>query len=578
MLVRLRQNALEDGSRRQVSTLLLDAVCIGGQLWSGTEPHDLMLVNNAFFAKLEGLMLHSSYHFRKFDTDPLLTDKPIDRRDPSPNRIMNSSEIGLIPVQHKGESHDLSFVTAKSSAEVKSRDLPSSPSVSSTPSAEAIPSPTTASNGDEQHQRSTEVKFVTAAAAQIKRKRGRPRKYTFDPFPSQVGGASHTRLGLPSAFSTVETNGLLPNDPSGSGALDQPKKPRLGRPSKAYISASNGTDSPASMRSVEVKDPPHGSAIGAAAPEQTHQQQLHHDLVSSKFHSATVSTTLFPKIISYPTQSPALLNGHTNGVNGTPSSTANTAAQMAPSAAATLSTAPLKPSAPVLMEYYNGSFINGTVAGPAAALMSPPPPPPMPTTQLAAAACSTMEAGLIRRLLPQAEAAVSATRAGGYPGPHAWTAEMVGSFIATLPGCQNLARAFIENEIDGAALLCLEQHDLMSILKLKLGPAVKIFGAIRTLRQAFLSIPYNDLTADHSSMLAAVVSCFPPLTAASATQTSASATGSNAAFSINNLAVEEASSAGSPTPSGPVGVAVVNGTGGRGSPSLIVGTTEKPSH
>ncbi|VDM34879.1 unnamed protein product [Hydatigera taeniaeformis] len=491
---------------------------------------------------------------------------------------MNSSEIGLMPVQHKGESHDLSFVTSKTSAEIRSRDLPSSPSVSSNPSAEAAPSPAAASNGDDQHQRSTEVKFVAAAAAQIKRKRGRPRKYTFDPFPSQVSGAPHTRLGLSSAFPTVEANGLLPSDPNGSGALDQPKKPRLGRPSKTYISASNTTDTSTSMRSVEVKDPPHGSAVGATTSEQTHQQQLHHDLVSNKFHSPTVSTALFPKIISYPSQSPALLNGHTNGVNGTPSSTVNTTAQMVHSSSATLSNAPLKSSAPVLMEYYNGPFINGAIAGPAAALMSPPPPPPIPATQLAAAACSTMEAGLIRRLLPQAEAAVSATRAGGYPGPHAWTAEMVGSFIATLPGCQNLSRTFVENEIDGAALLCLEQHDLMSILKLKLGPAVKIFGAIRTLRQAFLSIPYNDLTADHSSMLATVVSCFPPLTAVSATQTSGSATGSSAAFSINNLAVEEASSAGSPPPSGSVGVVVVNGAGGRGSPSLVVGTAEKPNH
>nr|CDS19219.1 polyhomeotic protein 2 [Echinococcus granulosus] len=496
----------------------------------------------------------------------------------SPDGMMNSSEIGLIPVQHKGESHDPSFSASKPSAEVKLRDLPASPSVSSTPSAEAALSPATASNGDEQHQRSTEVRFVAAATAQIKRKRGRPRKYTFDPFPSQVGGASHTRLGLPSSFSTVETNGLLPSDSSGSGVLDHPKKPRLGRPSKAYISASNNADKPTGVRSVEVKDPPNGSAVGATTSEQTHHQQLHHDLVSNKLHSPTVPAALFPKIISYPSQSPTLLNGHTNGVNGIPSSTANTATQMAPSAAATLSTTTLKSSAPVLMEYYNGPFINGAIAGPAAALMSPPPPPPIPATQLAAAACGTMEAGLIRRLLPQAEAAVSATRAGGYPGPHAWTAEMVGSFIATLPGCQNLARTFVENEVDGAALLCLEQHDLMSILKLKLGPAVKIFGAIRTLRQAFLSIPYNDLTADHSSMLATVVSCFPPLTAASATQT-ASATGSSAAFSINNLAVEEAPSAGSPPPPpGSVGVVVVNGPGGRGSPSLAVGNVEKPSH
>ncbi len=59
--------------------------------------------------------------------------------------------------------------------------------------------------------------------------------------------------------------------------------------------------------------------------------------------------------------------------------------------------------------------------------------------------------------------------------------------------------------------MCLEQHDLISILKLKLGPAVKVFGAIRALRQKMLSIPLTELTADHANAFTAAASCFPCL-------------------------------------------------------------------
>lgn len=119
----------------------------------------------------------------------------------------------------------------------------------------------------------------------------------------------------------------------------------------------------------------------------------------------------------------------------------------------------------------------------------------------------------------------------------------------------------------------------MSILKLKLGPAVKILGAIRSLRQALLAIPYNDLIADHSSVMATVLSCFPPLTTASSTQTPVSSAGTNGSFSITNLTVDESGPAASPSSSSAMGMVVMNGTRGCGSPSVVVGTaTEKSSH
>ena len=357
---------------------------------------------------------------------------------------MNTSELGLIPVQQKGETADPSPTAPISSVDIKPIELVST-SISSPPLADAAASPSHVTNGDDaqtpaDQQRPPEVKFLATAAAQIKRKRGRPRKYTFSPFPTQVGSGSHTRLSLPSSFPALDANGLLSNESSGTGVLGPPKKPRLGRPSKTFIPPTTNKGSTSTMKAVDVKDLSIGSnsteQLQQQSQSQSQQQQQSNDLASSKFHS---SATLYPKIISYPPQSP-LLNGHSNGAS---SANGNSSPQMTLSTTLTNS---LRAQAPVLMEYYNNPFTGSAIAGTAASMMPPAPPPQLPTSHLAAAAiCGIMDPGLFRRLLPQAEAAVSATRAGGYPGPHAWTAEMVGSFIATLPGCQNLARTFIEN-------------------------------------------------------------------------------------------------------------------------------------
>uniref|UniRef100_A0A8C0EWS1 SAM domain-containing protein n=1 Tax=Bubo bubo TaxID=30461 RepID=A0A8C0EWS1_BUBBB len=59
-----------------------------------------------------------------------------------------------------------------------------------------------------------------------------------------------------------------------------------------------------------------------------------------------------------------------------------------------------------------------------------------------------------------------------------WTVEEVVSFIQRLPGCKEQASVFREEQIDGEAFLLLNQSDIVKILSIKLGPALKIYNAI----------------------------------------------------------------------------------------------------
>ncbi|KAM4623124.1 lethal(3)malignant brain tumor-like protein 1 isoform 2-T5 [Discoglossus pictus] len=59
-----------------------------------------------------------------------------------------------------------------------------------------------------------------------------------------------------------------------------------------------------------------------------------------------------------------------------------------------------------------------------------------------------------------------------------WSTEEVYSFVQTLTGCEDQARLFKEEMIDGQALLLLTQTDIVKILCIKLGPAVKIYNSI----------------------------------------------------------------------------------------------------
>jgi len=66
-----------------------------------------------------------------------------------------------------------------------------------------------------------------------------------------------------------------------------------------------------------------------------------------------------------------------------------------------------------------------------------------------------------------------------------WDAKNVANFIAATD-CADKAELFLEQEIDGKALLSLSPEMLMKGLNLKLGPSVKLYNHIANLRAALL--------------------------------------------------------------------------------------------
>ncbi|XP_067290860.1 lethal(3)malignant brain tumor-like protein 4 isoform X2 [Pseudorasbora parva] len=65
-----------------------------------------------------------------------------------------------------------------------------------------------------------------------------------------------------------------------------------------------------------------------------------------------------------------------------------------------------------------------------------------------------------------------------------WTVEEVADFIHSLPGCEEQAKQFREEQIDGKAFLLLTQRDIVKIMSVKLGPALKIYNSILMFRHA----------------------------------------------------------------------------------------------
>lgn len=72
--------------------------------------------------------------------------------------------------------------------------------------------------------------------------------------------------------------------------------------------------------------------------------------------------------------------------------------------------------------------------------------------------------------------------------PMCWNANEVFAYINRLPKCRSYANIFLEQEIDGPALLSLTHDDLISILKLRIGPSIKISNQIVCLRDRVSSI------------------------------------------------------------------------------------------
>ncbi|XP_062377047.1 lethal(3)malignant brain tumor-like protein 4 [Sardina pilchardus] len=65
-----------------------------------------------------------------------------------------------------------------------------------------------------------------------------------------------------------------------------------------------------------------------------------------------------------------------------------------------------------------------------------------------------------------------------------WTVDEVADFIHSLPGCIEQAKQFREEQIDGKAFLLLTQRDIVKIMSVKLGPALKIYNSILMFKHA----------------------------------------------------------------------------------------------
>ncbi|XP_067135172.1 lethal(3)malignant brain tumor-like protein 4 isoform X2 [Centruroides vittatus] len=66
-----------------------------------------------------------------------------------------------------------------------------------------------------------------------------------------------------------------------------------------------------------------------------------------------------------------------------------------------------------------------------------------------------------------------------------WSVDEVANYVSTLSGCEEHAQLFKE-EIDGEAFLLLNQTDIVKILNIKLGPALKIHNSILSFKKNFV--------------------------------------------------------------------------------------------
>lgn len=337
-------------------------------------------------------------------TDLLVVATDHHHRHPRPPLSIQSSTKMQPPFQqtlmHRGHS-DSTLVTV---ANMPRMDVPAPITVETSIAGSSVASAVSASATS------------SYMAQQLKRKRGRPRKYALDLFPSHIQFSSTSpgiRLSLASknTFTTIQPN-LLPGPrppPTAAGKVTSkpldpavpavkpppPKKRRKRTPPKPQLGVS-GVKEVWETNAPLPEDTNTLAASSSPSPLQSADGSPSGSVVSTQ----TVSSPFLPSMHS-------------------PSIVSNTA---------TTATTPTTATPEVI----NDTLFTGGATPSTLLLMSP-------TTQMPALV------NLIGRLLPQTEAAVSAARVAGLPGPHAWTTQVVADFVASLPGCQNLAPIFIEH-------------------------------------------------------------------------------------------------------------------------------------
>ncbi|CAF92305.1 unnamed protein product, partial [Tetraodon nigroviridis] len=65
-----------------------------------------------------------------------------------------------------------------------------------------------------------------------------------------------------------------------------------------------------------------------------------------------------------------------------------------------------------------------------------------------------------------------------------WSVQQVADFVESLPGCEEQSKQFRDEQIDGRAFLLLTQRDIVRIMSIKLGPALKIYNSILMFKHA----------------------------------------------------------------------------------------------
>lgn len=241
-----------------------------------------------------------------------------------------------------------------------------------------------------------------------KRKRGRPRKYTLDLFPSQEASSAspHTRLSLPT--------------PNTVTAFQPNISPQQSAPTS---------------RAQLIADPSTSKELGTRCSTKTSQvaeidgRASSNVSMSAKLNAASASLRHSDSTTEIDPAQPLVT------ARGLPPQQ-NLSQSVTTASASIDCDAVMKPHIP--LECYDTKLSTEEKSATVTSRFRSFCPPTLPAGE-------GVDGGLIGRLLPQVEAAVCAARAARLPGPHAWTSQMVAEFIHTLPGCQSLAPIFIQN-------------------------------------------------------------------------------------------------------------------------------------
>lgn len=127
------------------------------------------------------------------------------------------------------------------------------------------------------------------------------------------------------------------------------------------------------------------------------------------------------------------------------------------------------------------------------------PEPGMIIAELPATATVTIAAAAVTALPATAAATPSSSSSSNIAIAVApissWSVDEVSEFIRKLPGCQDYVDDFVQQEIDGQALLLLKENHLVNAMGMKLGPALKIVAKVESMKEVNLPA-VNDASKD----------------------------------------------------------------------------------